>query len=137
MSEKSDVKVPEEIRKGWEETRLCANLIREGKAKIMIATRKDGTTYRCRMVLREEMYFEPRTISPGGSIRWFGATYSADPMLCHTEQTVYIRDNGKMLFIYELNSDKLSEEEKIEAVFTLICKIEKPEKGRRYGRKIT
>ena len=26
--------------------RLCANLIREGKAKIMIATRKDGTTYR-------------------------------------------------------------------------------------------
>lgn len=89
------------------------------------------------MVLREEMYFEPRTISPGGSIRWFGATYSADPMLCHTEQTVYIRDNGKRLFIYELNSDKLSEEEKIEAVFTLICKIEKPEKGRRYGRKIT
>lgn len=37
---------PEEIRKGWEEARLCANLIREGKAKIMIATRKDGTTYR-------------------------------------------------------------------------------------------
>lgn len=29
-----------------EEARLCANLIREGKAKIMIATRKDGTTYR-------------------------------------------------------------------------------------------
>mgnify|MGYP000638797593 CR=1 FL=1 len=47
------------------------------------------------MVLREEMYFEPRTISPGGSIRWFGATYSADPMLCHTEQTVYIRDKRK------------------------------------------
>lgn len=44
------------------------------------------------MVLREEMYFEPRTISPGGSIRWFGATYSADPMLYHAEQTVYIRD---------------------------------------------
>ena len=30
MSEKSDVKVPEEIRKGWEEARLCVNLIREG-----------------------------------------------------------------------------------------------------------
>ena len=89
------------------------------------------------MVLREEMYFEPRTISPGGSIRWFGETYSADQMLYHTEQTVYIRDNGKMLFIYELNSDKLSEEEKIEAVFTLICKIEKPDKGHRYGSKIT
>lgn len=40
------VKIAEEIRKGWEEARLCANLIREGKAKIMIATRKDGTTYR-------------------------------------------------------------------------------------------
>ena len=74
------------------------------------------------MVLREEMYFEPRTISPAGNIRWFG---------------VYIRDNGRMLFIYELDSDKLSEEEKIEAVFTLICKIEKTDKGHRYGRKIT
>lgn len=89
------------------------------------------------MVLREEMYFEPRTISPEGSIRWFGEIYSAEPMLYHTEQTVYIRDNGRMLFIYELDSDKLSEEEKIEAVFTLICKIEKPGKGYRYGRKIT
>ena len=51
MSEKSDVKVPEEIRKGWEEARLCANLIREGKAKIMIATRKDGrNAFRCSLV---------------------------------------------------------------------------------------
>lgn len=89
------------------------------------------------MVLREEMYFEPRTISPSGSIRWFGETYSAPRMLYHTEQTVYIRDNGRMLFIYELDSDKLSEEEKIEAVFTLICKIMKSDKGHRYGRKIT
>lgn len=89
------------------------------------------------MVLREEMYFEPRTISPVGSIRWFGETYSAPEMLYHTEETVYIRDNGRMLFIYELDSDKLSEEEKIEAVFTLICRIEKPTKGHRYGRKIT
>lgn len=54
MSEKSDVKVPEEIRKGWEEARLCANLIREGKAKIMIATRKDGTTYRSRTDTRSQ-----------------------------------------------------------------------------------
>ena len=83
------------------------------------------------------MYFEPRTISPSGSIRWFGVTYSAPRMLYHTEQTVYIRDNGRMLFIYELDSDKLSEEEKIEAVFTLICKIMKSDKGHRYGRKIT
>ena len=46
MSEKSEVKVPEEIRKGWEEVRMCASLIRDGKAKIMVATRKDGPTYR-------------------------------------------------------------------------------------------
>ncbi len=89
------------------------------------------------MVLREEMYFEPRTISLGGSIRWFGEIYSAPEMLYHTEETVYIRDSGQMLFVYELDSDKLSEEEKIEAVFTLICRIQKPTKGYRYGRKIT
>lgn len=89
------------------------------------------------MVLREEMYFEPRTISPGGRIRWFGEIYAAPAMLYHTEETVYIRDSGKTLFIYKLDSDNLSETEKIEAVFTLICKIEKPNKGHRYGRKIT
>ena len=92
------------------------------------------------MVLREEMYFEPRTISSGGSIRWFGETYTAPAMLYHTEETVYIRDNGKELYIYELNSDKLStretEQERIEAVFTLICRIKKDEPGYRYGRKI-
>ena len=89
------------------------------------------------MVLREEMYFEPRTISPGGSIRWFGTTYSAPEMLYHTEQTVYVRDNGRILFIYELSSDRMCEDEKIEAIFTPICKIEKPDKGYRDGRKIT
>lgn len=89
------------------------------------------------MVLREEMYFEPRTISPGGSIRWFGTTYSAPEMLYYTEQTVYVRDNGRILFIYELSSDRMCEDEKIEAIFTPICKIEKPDKGYRYGRKIT
>ena len=89
------------------------------------------------MVLREEMYFEPRTISPGGSIRWFGKTYSAPEMLCHTEQTVYVRDNGRMLFFYELSSDRMCEDEKIEAIFTPICKIEKSDKRHRYGRKIT
>lgn len=46
MSEKTDVKVLEEIRKAWDEVRLCANLIREGKAKIVVATRKDGSVYR-------------------------------------------------------------------------------------------
>lgn len=89
------------------------------------------------MVLREKMYFEPRIIGPGGSIRWFGETYTAPEMLYHEEETVYIRDNGRMLFIYRLDSDKLAEEEKIEAVFTLICRIQKPNRGFRYGRKIT
>ena len=89
------------------------------------------------MVLREEMWFEPRIINCNGTIRWYGGTYTAPKMLNHTEQTVYIRDNGSWLYVYELDSDKLSEAEKIEAVFTLICKIEKPTKGYRYGRKIT
>ncbi len=46
MSEKTEVKVPEDIRKAWEEMQLCGKLLREGKAKLMVATRKDGTTYR-------------------------------------------------------------------------------------------
>lgn len=89
------------------------------------------------MVLREKMYFEPRTISCGGSIRWFGTAYTAPEMQKHTEETVYIRDDGKRLFVYELDSDRLSDSEKIVAVFTLICKIEKAVSGYRYGRKIT
>nr|DAR99011.1 MAG TPA: hypothetical protein [Caudoviricetes sp.] len=46
MSEKTEVKVPEEIRTAWNEVRFCADLLREGKAKIMVAIRKDGTAYR-------------------------------------------------------------------------------------------
>lgn len=46
MSEKSDVRIPEDIRKEWDEARLCASLIREGKAGIMAVTRKDGSIYR-------------------------------------------------------------------------------------------
>lgn len=88
------------------------------------------------MVLREEMYFEPRIISPAGSIRWFGETYSAQEMMYHTEQTVYIRDTGTLLFVYELDSDSLAEGQRIEAVFTLICRMKKNRKGYRYGRKI-
>lgn len=89
------------------------------------------------MVLRENMYFEPRTISQAGSIRWFGEIYSAEKMLYHTEETVYIRDNGRELFIYELDSDNFAETERIEAVFKLICQVEKHSKGFKYGRKIT
>ena len=40
------VKVPDEIRKRWEEMQLCADLIKKGKAKIMIAKKRDGSTYR-------------------------------------------------------------------------------------------
>ena len=89
------------------------------------------------MVLREEMYFEPRTIDQEGRIRWFGEIYTAPGMMCHMGKTVYVRDSGRMLFIYELDSDKLYGEEKIQAVFTLIGRIEKPDKGHHYGRKIT
>lgn len=46
MSKKTEVKVREDIRKAWEEMRFCAKLLREGKAKIMVATRRDGGTYR-------------------------------------------------------------------------------------------
>lgn len=46
MSEKAEVKVPEEIRKAWNEARFCADLLHEGKAKIMVAARKDGSIYR-------------------------------------------------------------------------------------------
>lgn len=46
MSGKTEVKVPENIRLAWDEMRFCAALLREGKARIMVATRKDGSTYR-------------------------------------------------------------------------------------------
>ncbi len=46
MSGKTEVKAPEDIRRGWEEIQFCAKLIREGKAKIIVATRKDGSVYR-------------------------------------------------------------------------------------------
>lgn len=46
MSEKLTVNVPEDIKKRWDEMMLCATLIREGKARIVIAVRKDGSTYR-------------------------------------------------------------------------------------------
>ncbi len=46
MSGKTDVKVPEEIKNGWEEIRLCAALLKEGRARIVSGTRKNGSTYR-------------------------------------------------------------------------------------------
>ncbi|MCD7812116.1 MAG: hypothetical protein LUG91_09780 [Ruminococcus sp.] len=89
------------------------------------------------MTQRDEMYFEPRVIDTAGRIRWFGEIYSDQAIKCHTEQTVYIRDNGRQLYIYELASDDFSEVERIEAVFKLISRIEKSRGGFRYGKKDT
>ena len=39
------VKPPVDLVKGWEEVRHCAQLIREGKARIVV-TKKNGKEYR-------------------------------------------------------------------------------------------
>lgn len=46
MKEQIEVKVPEEIRKAWEEARLCASLINAGKARIVMVIRPNGSTSR-------------------------------------------------------------------------------------------
>lgn len=43
---KENVKVPDDLRRAWDEIRLCATLIRQGQARIVIATGKDGTRRR-------------------------------------------------------------------------------------------
>lgn len=85
--------------------------------------------------LRDEFYFEPRVIGTGGEIHWYGELYRGGRLLEHTEETVYIRDSGKELFIYNLDSDQLRQEERIKAVFTLICRMEKNKRGYRYGKR--
>ncbi|MCD7812114.1 MAG: hypothetical protein LUG91_09770 [Ruminococcus sp.] len=45
MSDKT-VKIPEDIQRAWDDARICATLIREGKARIEVRTRKDGSTCR-------------------------------------------------------------------------------------------
>lgn len=88
------------------------------------------------VVQREEMYFEPRVISSVGSIRWYGDVYISTLMGMHAEQTVYIRDTGDELLIYELIRDDITEDtSKIKATFQLICKLEKEDKDHIYGRK--
>ena len=44
--------------------------------------------------LRDEFYFEPRVIDSSGKLRWYGEVYTGNMLLLHTEETVYIRDNG-------------------------------------------
>ncbi len=46
MGEKKTVAVPEELRRQWDEVRVCATLLREGKAYIKAVARSDGSTYR-------------------------------------------------------------------------------------------
>ncbi len=88
------------------------------------------------MILRDEFYFEPRVISETGMIRWYGEQYTAPEMIYHTEETVYIRDNGEQLFLYKLDQDEFADVKRIKAEFILICKVPKYNKGHRYGRKM-
>lgn len=46
MGQKVNIKVPEQIQKEWDEARLCAKLLRQGAARIVIATRRDRSTFR-------------------------------------------------------------------------------------------
>ncbi|MDO5352264.1 MAG: hypothetical protein Q4E81_05500 [Succinatimonas sp.] len=57
------------------------------------------------MRVRDQMYFEPRVISDRGTLSWFNEEYSSDELLCHAETTVYVRDNGKKLFVYVIVKD--------------------------------
>lgn len=85
--------------------------------------------------LRDEFYFEPRVIDSSWKLRWYGEVYTGNMLLPHTEETVYIRDNGSKLFIYTLDSDQMKQEQRIEAVFTLVCQIQKYSNKWRYGKR--
>lgn len=88
------------------------------------------------MILREEMYFEPRVVSELGVIRWYGERYESDELMMNRESTVYIRDNSRELFIYKMDIDQLEDTKRIEAVFSLICRIQKHKRGYQYGRTV-
>lgn len=87
-------------------------------------------------VLRDEFYFEPRVIV-AGRVHWYGEIYYTDELMEHPEETVYIRDSGAELFVYTMDSDNFSKEDKVkvEAVFLLICRIQKHNNQSRYGRR--
>lgn len=46
MEETGEIKVPWDLRRKWDEVRLCADLLRRGQAVIVAAERKDGIKYR-------------------------------------------------------------------------------------------
>lgn len=87
------------------------------------------------MVQREKLYFEPRCVDDHLSIRWYGERYKHPVFQYHFEETVYIRDNGRELFVYSMDTDSWDEKERIKATFALICRIKKSNTERRYGRK--
>lgn len=88
------------------------------------------------MVLRDELYFEPRCVNEFGGIKWYGGTYSSHEVCKHCTETVYIRDTGEELFIYSLSSDDLSNEKEVKATFTLVDKLPTHDNRYRYGKRI-
>lgn len=44
--EKAAVRVPDDIRRAWDEVRVCATLIRKGQARIVKVTKEDGSVHR-------------------------------------------------------------------------------------------
>lgn len=57
------------------------------------------------MRVRDRMYFEPRVITETGHLNWYNERYSSDELMRHAETTVYVRDNGKRLYVYALTMD--------------------------------
>lgn len=87
--------------------------------------------------LREDYYFEPRVISSSGKIRWYGEEYSSKKTEEKSESTVYIRDTGGKLLIYELYLDDTEIEElanRVSCVFVLVDSIPKLNDKFAYGR---
>lgn len=85
---------------------------------------------------REELYFEPRVVTGLGQLRWYGEIYGTEELGCYTERTVYVRDNGERLLVYEMQKDDMEEHSRIKAEFVLIDTIKKSNCNYRYGRKM-
>lgn len=85
------------------------------------------------IIERTPFYFEPRVVSDTNTIRWYGDRYYHDKLSDNCHDTVYIRDNGHQLFVYQLKEDTMSETQ-ISATFTLVCKIKKSHSKYIYGK---
>lgn len=57
------------------------------------------------MRVRDRMYFEPRVITENGHLNWYNEKYESDVLFHHSESTVYVRDNGKKIFVYVIVKD--------------------------------